>query len=153
MAAARDANGRASVQRYMKRLLLSVSTVALLTSAAASCRGDLAPVDPANLNGTWAEPNEIPGSSSVWTLVVAGTVVTGTGTWSGEACCGGTFAISGSITNGEVALDVIESTTTPVVSIPPSHFRFEGPVPTADVLQGVITSDDGKTSIARLVRQ
>src|SRR3954464_1986554 len=40
--------------------------------------------------GTWAAPFSIPGSGEQWTLSLSGTQVTGSGTWSGEACCSGT---------------------------------------------------------------
>jgi hypothetical protein len=136
------------------RRLLTIAAVALLPAGAlGGCGADLGPVSPAKLGGTWITPNEVPGSSTVWTLSVNGTAVTGTGTWSGEACCGGTIAISGAVTNDEVILDVTVSTTTGAVLGPPVHYRFDGPIPMADTLQGVITYDDGRSGVTRLVRQ
>ena len=65
-----------------------------IAAAVAACSDTLSP-SPRNVDGTWAEEGEVPGSSNVWTLSVSGTDVVGTGTWSGEACCGGTLAIVG----------------------------------------------------------
>ena len=47
------------------------------------------------LDGTW-ETFPVPGSSTIMTLAQRDTVVTGTGTWSGEACCAGTLTVAGS---------------------------------------------------------
>jgi hypothetical protein len=134
----------------MRRLLL---IAAALVPAVAACGSDTAPVSATTLAGTWIAPNEVPGSSYRWTLTVNGDAVAGTGTWSGEACCGGLIAISGGVVNGDVLLDVTVSTTTGAVLGPPVHYRFDGPFPTANVLQGTITYDDGKTGVTRLVRQ
>ena len=136
------------------RRLFSVAVVALLPAVAlVGCGADSGPLSPTTLSGTWITPNEVPGSSTVWTLSVNGSTVTGTGTWSGEACCSGTIAISGAVTNDEVILDVTVTTTAGAVLGPPVHYRFDGPVPMADTLQGVITYDDGRSGVTRLVRR
>ena len=129
----------------------TLAFIALL-SVAAGC-ADSGPLSPERLNGRWAKPDEVPGSSFAWTLAVDGSRVTGTGTWSGEACCGGTIAVAGDVTNGEVRLDVTVTTTSGGALGQPLHYRFDGPVPVANVLQGVITYDDGKTAVERLIRQ
>jgi hypothetical protein len=62
------------------------------------CGVDLGPTG--SISGTWAAPNEIPGSSFILVLTQDGTSVTGTGSWSGEACCQGTMQVAGSFSRG-----------------------------------------------------
>ncbi len=60
------------------------------------CGLDLGPTG--NVNGTWYEPFMIPGSSFALILTQHATQITGTGSWSGEACCDGTMQVAGSYT-------------------------------------------------------
>jgi len=60
------------------------------------CGPDLGPTG--SISGTWAAPVTIPGNSFVLVLTQQGTSVTGTGSWSGEACCQGTMQVAGSFT-------------------------------------------------------
>ena len=69
----------------MRASLLSAALGALLASAC----GEIP------LDGVWAN-FPVPGSSTIMTLVQHDTLVTGTGTWSGEACCSGTLTVAGS---------------------------------------------------------
>jgi hypothetical protein len=116
------------------------------------CRSDVFMPSPSALNGTWFTPNEVPGSSNVWTLSVSGTFVAGTGMWSGEACCSGTTALTGIIVNGVIHMDVIVTTTLPMPR-PAVHERFDGSLTSPDVLQGVVTLDDGSAAPVRMIRQ
>jgi hypothetical protein len=136
----------------MRRYLFVAALACLPAIAIVGCGSDaVAPLPSTNLNGTWITADEVPGSSNIWTLTVAGSTVTGTGTWSGEACCGGTIAITGAITNGGVHLDLTLLTTVGNPR-PPVHEQFDGSLTSPDVLQGVIAIDNGAAS-TRLVRQ
>ena len=96
--------------RIHRRLVAAGLTAALLNG----CSDAISP-SPRILDGTWAEEGEVPGSSNRWTLAVSGTDVTGTGTWSGEACCGGTLAITGYVQGDSIYL-AIKTTGSPFVS-------------------------------------
>lgn len=60
---------------------------------------------PARLDGSWAQQFTIPGNSIAFTLTTQGNVVSGAGTWTGEACCAGPVTIVGDDTGGDVNLD------------------------------------------------
>lgn len=62
--------------------------------------------DASNLGGSWAEVSSVPGSGEAWTLSVSGAIITGTGTWSGEACCSGDLALAGRISGDSLHFDV-----------------------------------------------
>jgi hypothetical protein len=134
----------------MKRLLLVVLATCL--AAVAACGNDIFTAPPSALAGTWFAPNEVPGSSQVWTLTVTGSSVTGTGTWSAEACCGGTITMTGIVVNRVIHMDVIVSTTMPTQR-PAVHQRFDGSLTSADVLQGAVTFDDASTASLRMIRR
>jgi hypothetical protein len=87
---------------------------------ASGCSSTLAP---GSVDGRWAQDGEPPGSSFEMDLVANGSAISGTGTWSGEACCSGTLAVSGTFDNGAVHLDITEAieSPTPGATIP-SHF-------------------------------
>ena len=89
----------------LNRFIPMAGLFAITTLSACS---DSSPFEPnaATLNGTWAEEGEVPGSSEVWNLSVDGAHVTGTGTWSGEACCGGTLTIDGQIRGDSIYLGI-----------------------------------------------
>jgi hypothetical protein len=134
----------------MKRFV----SVLLATCLAAfvGCDSDGFTAPPSALNGTWFAPNEVPGSSNVWTLTVSGNTIAGTGTWSGEACCGGTIAMSGTVVNGAIHMDVTVTTTAPTQR-PAVHERFDGAMVSADILQGTVTFDDATTGLLRMIRR
>ena len=135
----------------MRRYLFVAALAWLPAIATVGCGSDAVAPLPSNLNGTWITASEVPGSSNIWTLTVAGSTVTGTGTWSGEACCGGTIAIAGAIANGRVHLDLTLLTTVGSPR-PPVHEQFDGSLTAPDVLEGVTTIDNG-TASTRLIRE
>jgi hypothetical protein len=120
--------------------------------AAIGCGGDTVTPSTATLNGTWIRPNEVPGSHESWTLAVTGNTVAGTGDWSGEACCGGTIAITGTIANDGVHLDLTVVTTVGNPR-PVSHDHFDGALTTPNVLEGLVTVDGGTPGQVRMQRQ
>jgi hypothetical protein len=123
----------------MKRLLALILLVAASTGAVA-CSDSTGPFTA--LAGTWSRLDEVPGSSEQWNLVVADTVVTGTGTWSGEACCGGKLTVSGYASRDSLHVDVTMTTT---LSDPALIFRehFDGALESATLLVGRVTLSNG----------
>jgi len=91
-----------------------VSIVAAIFSIA--CAADRASSPNALLDaaGTWNALGEVPGSGEQWILSVAGSAVTGTGTWTGEACCAGGVTISGTAVGDSLHLDITYSRLVPV---------------------------------------
>ena len=86
----------------MRRLLAGV-----LLIAAVACDRATAPVPDSRIGGFWSLDGNIPGSSTVVRLTLAddGTL-TGTGTWQGEAGPNGSVSATGTIHDGQVALDL-----------------------------------------------
>jgi hypothetical protein len=85
-----------------------------LAACASACRsGDAVTAQRTvaeDLRGTWAELYQIPGMSTVITLAVADTSITGTGTYAVEAGQPGTIAVTGMISAGKtVDLDLVRS--------------------------------------------
>jgi hypothetical protein len=64
---------------------------------------------PGSIDGRWAQDGEPPGSSFEMDLVANGSAISGTGTWSGEACCSGTLTVSGTFDKGVVHLDILQT--------------------------------------------
>jgi hypothetical protein len=78
----------------------------------------------AGLDGTWMHQG-VPGSAESITLRSRGSVVSGSGHWTGEACCEGTVAATGARQGAQVTLDV---TYTPdeQFSLPVHRAQFVG---------------------------
>jgi hypothetical protein len=68
------------------------------------CGNGLGPAN--DLSGTWAATYPFPGSSLVLNLRQEGTVITGTGTYVGEACCAGTLQVVGTYHRPSVNLSL-----------------------------------------------
>lgn len=106
---------------------------------------------PARLNGTWASPFTVPGNGLQFTLATAGDVVTGDGSWTGEACCSGTVQIAGTSTGGDVSLD-FTYTTTAGAPLPTRTAHFEGRLMDVNTLAGTTNGDQTTTTIYQRVR-
>ena len=128
-------------------VLLSVACLA------AACTGDLIAPTAQNLQGRWATVNQIPGSGEGWDLSVQGSAITGTGSWSGEACCAGTLSLVGTIAGDSIHLDLTVVTTTSANPRAPYHKYFDGALTSRTVLQGTVRYDDGTSGAERLQRQ
>src|SRR5438105_9990548 len=89
----------------MKHSLARLAAL-LIAIVASACNRDLLAPSASTLNGVWARVDEVPGSSERWNLVVDGTSISGTGTWSGEACCAGTLTLTGAIAHDSIQVDV-----------------------------------------------
>jgi hypothetical protein len=95
---------------------------------------------PARLNGSWTHDYGFPGSSLSFTLATVGDAVSGAGTWTGEACCSGTVAITGTDTDGDVELDFVFTATGGMV--PAFSYHFSGRLLGPNDLVGDIRSSD-----------
>lgn len=105
--------------RHRDRLRNSLTAALVAVFAAflaTGCAADRTTAPDASLdaNGTWYALGEVPGSSEQWTLTVTGSVVTGNGTWTGEACCGGTVNVIGAAHADSLHLDITYFRTVPV---------------------------------------
>ena len=105
------------------------------------CADSTAPSWP--VTGTWIHDYQIPGMGFGMTLSTNAGVVSGTGTWSGEACCSGTVSVTGTITDGLLELDITETATAGSL-IPPIVSHFEGRA-SRDVLSGTLTVNGQST--------
>jgi hypothetical protein len=88
------------------------------------------------LDGAWMHQG-VPGSAESITLTSAGSQLSGSGHWTGEACCAGTMAAIGSRHGADVTLDI---TYTPDAeySVPVHGSRFVGRLE-GDRLTGTMT--------------
>lgn len=137
----------------MRPSLKVIVTVLAAGWALAACDGHPLAPTPALLDGTWATLGEVPGSSEIWSLAAQGTDITGTGTWSGEACCAGTLAIVGTIRGDSVHLDLTFSATVSAQPRADFHKHFDGVLESLSVLRGMASFDDGASGIQRLQKQ
>jgi hypothetical protein len=136
----------------MRRTLHAILVATPLMLTAIGCGTDTIIPSTATLNGTWIRPNEVPGSHESWTLAVTGKTIAGTGDWSGEACCGGTIAITGTIANDGVHLDLTVVTTVGNPR-PAFHEHFDGTLTSESVLEGLLTPDGVTAAEVRMQRQ
>ncbi len=91
-----------------------VFAAALVIAAGASACGKSADItDPIviarELGGTWSQVGLVPGSSTVFTLTVSDTTITGTGTFALEAGASGPLTVSGVIAGTQVNFDIVTS--------------------------------------------
>ena len=137
------------MNRYSPMRLALLSVVCL-----AACGGSdrIAPT-PETLQGSWVAMNEVPGSGERWDLTVEGSAITGTGIWSGEACCSGTLSLVGTISGDSIHLDLTVVTTNAARDRAPYHESFDGVLESRTVLRGTIRLDDGTSGVERLQRQ
>ena len=104
--------------------------------------------------GTWAAPFSIAGSGEQWTLSLSGTEVTGSGTWSGEACCSGTVSITGAVRGDSLHLDVVyRQTQPPNPVIGPRFVQIDGVLDTPTDLVGIAMNADFSTHAVHYVKQ
>jgi hypothetical protein len=97
--------------------------------------------------------DEVPGSGEVWNLSVQGSAISGTGSWSGEACCSGTISLTGAISGDSIHLDLTFVVTNSANPRAPFHEHFDGALTSRTVLRGTVTNDNGTSGVERLQRQ
>jgi outer membrane protein assembly factor BamB len=105
-----------------------------------------------DLPGTWMAPFAVPGSDERWTLALSGEVVSGTGTWSGEACCSGTVSLTGLLRGDSVHLDLVYTQTAPDRGLPPRAVHIDAVIDRPIDLVGVARDASGSTSPVRYVK-
>lgn len=91
----------------------------------------------AGLDGTWMHEG-VPGSAETVTLTSAGSRVSGSGHWTGEACCSGTVTATGTRQGSAVTLD-FRFVTTDGLPVPAREVQFVGRL-AGDRLTGTITA-------------
>jgi hypothetical protein len=120
----------------------SKSLLAFAICAVLGCGSDLStstiPLVGTDLNGSWTQLGNVPGSSEQWTLSTADTVVSGTGSWTGEACCAGTLTVSGYMSRDSVHLFITHQVTA-AANLPrdPFQTQFHGVLQSPTLLVGV----------------
>jgi hypothetical protein len=141
------------MHRYLNPFIAVV--VALGVASILACGGKSpTALDVRTASGTWVAANEVPGSGERWTLAISGDAVSGTGDWSGEACCGGTLTIAGSIRGDSLHLDITYVKTLPTPSPGPySHSHVDAVLDTPTDLVGTGRNDGGITGVVHFVRQ
>jgi len=134
----------------MNLIRLGVLGAAFLVAA---CGNDLVSPSAETLQGSWAAMDEVPGSGEIWDLTVQGTSISGTGGWTGEACCAGTISLTGAISGDSVHLDLTFVVTSSASPRAPFHEHFDGALTSRTVLRGTVRNDDGTSGVERLQRK
>jgi hypothetical protein len=105
-----------------------------------------------DVEGSWARtPLFNPGNAFLMFLSESAGVVTGTGTVAREAGAGGALAISGSVRNYSLHLQVVFRFDPPIPGLPPDTSSFDGVLSARDTINGTLTGD-GVAKSLQLVR-
>ena len=134
----------------MKLTRLGILGAALLV---AGCSSDLVAPSAETLQGSWAVMDEVPGSGEIWDLTVQGASISGSGGWTGEACCSGTLSLTGAISGDSIHLDLTFVVTNSANPRPPFHQHFDGALTSRTQLRGTVRNDDGTSAVERLQRK
>jgi hypothetical protein len=114
----------------------------------------VAPDASADASGQWSEVNAFPGSGTQFTLSVSGTAVTGAGTWSGEAICGGGVSVVGNARGDSLHLDLKFFRCAPVSDtgvFSPEH--LDAALTSRVDFVGIITRPDGFSQPVHFVKR
>lgn len=132
---------------------ISLHTLAIVAVAAASmgCGADVTLPTSSLLNGTWSRLNSIPGSAETWSLTATGASLSGTGTWSGEACCAGPLSLTGSVSGDSIHV-VVTLSITQGNPRPDFQERFDGVLESRTILRGVVSIDGSPSDEPVIVR-
>jgi hypothetical protein len=131
-----------------------VRSVLLLALFATGCSGADPFVGPASIDGKWAESFSIAGNFLNMDLTSAGSIVSGSGNYCGEAGPCGLLGVAGTVDGIAVHLDLTFNQQLPQAG--PSRIEhFDGQFTSASVLAGSITTDvtgqvAGQTSYHRV---
>lgn len=131
----------------------SVKSVLLLGLLAIGCSGAEPFTGPAVIDGRWAEPFSFPGSFLGFDVTSTGSVVSGSGSYAGEAGPFGTLSVTGTVDGIAVHLDLTFTEELPR----PGHTvtdHFDGVFTSFDVIEGSLATDTpgqapGKISFKR----
>lgn len=101
---------------------------------------------PDSLGGTWKQAHTFPGNSLSFSLAINGDAISGSGKWTGEACCDGTETIIGTDVAGTVTLEFAFVTRGGAFP-PPRTSRFIGRMTGRDTLVGTFGSDPATSDV------
>jgi hypothetical protein len=104
-----------------------------------------------DVQGMWHEPGLFPGFEFLLVLTETGGALTGTGTFAGEASAAGTLAVSGSVRNDSLHLQIVFLPDPRFSGVPPDTTAFAGVLTARDTINGSFTGRGVAPSI-RLVR-
>ena len=127
---------RAHARRSAWRLAVGLIACATL----GGCGSAVTVSRAATLDGTWRRVEGIPGNSEEWDLTVTGSAISGTGTWTGEACCSGPLTVSGRLSSDSIHV-IVSLTTTGGAPVPPRQYRFDGVLLSPTEMAGVANGD------------
>jgi hypothetical protein len=133
----------------------SVKSVWLLALLAMGCSGAEPFLGPASIDGSWAEGFTVAGSFIGLDLTSAGSTVSGSGNYCGEAGPCGIVSVAGTIDGLVVHLDLTFTAQVPRVG-PATIEHFDGQFTSFNVIEGSIATDTpgqvpGKTSYHRVM--
>jgi hypothetical protein len=115
----------------------SLVSVLLLALVGTGCSDALSPDE---IAGRWAQDLSAFESSWEIDLTTSGASIAGTGSWYGEACCGGTLAVTGTISGPGVHLDITSTGQFPN-GVQTSVYHFDGKLISPRLLEGTVTYD------------
>ena len=119
-----------------RRLLALLGALGM--SYGAACADPAGPA--AALDGRWSHFD--PAMRYTMTLATDANTVSGSGEWSGEACCTGSIAVRGAFDGGIVAFDLdFIATAGGLRPPPPFSQHFEGRLVRGDSLSGTLTAN------------
>jgi hypothetical protein len=109
---------------------------------------------PASIDGKWVEGSSVPGSVLLMDLTAAGSIVSGSGNYCGEAGPCGTVSVAGTVGGIAVHLDLTLTQQVPQVGTATIE-HFDGTFTSANTIKGTITTDTpgqviGHTSYSRV---
>lgn len=132
-------------------ILIGACAIIMGCSDSSSTAPRIPPVDH-DVQGSWGEQFSVPGNSFLMSLVESSGVVTGTGSFAGEAGPFGSLAVSGTVANDSLRLRIIynfEPHTFPTIA--PDTAQFVGRLVATDTIDGQITRRE-TTSPFQVVR-
>jgi hypothetical protein len=136
---------------FRQQRFLTVAAAALTVGCAAGHA--VAPDVAIDSNGTWSEVNDSAGFGTQFTLSVSGTAVTGVGTWSGEAICGGGVSVVGNARGDSLHLDLKFFPCAPVSDTGLfSLEHLDAVLVTRDDFVGTITRQGGFSRLVHFVK-
>ena len=132
----------------------SVRSVWLVAALAIGCSGADRFVGPVSIDGRWAESFSFPGSFLQFDLTSAGSSVSGSGSYCGEAGPCGSIGVAGTVDGPTVHLDLTFTEQVPRVGDPMVE-HFDGVFTSFSVIAGSIATDTpgqvpGKVSYKRV---
>jgi len=118
----------------------SLRSVWLLALLAMGCSGAGRFAGPVSIDGRWAEGFSFPGSFLEFTLTSAGSIVSGSGSYAGEAGPFGTLAVAGTVDGPTVHLDLTFTEQAPRAGHTMVE-HFDGVFTSFNVIEGSIATD------------